>query len=172
MDASKRVVCIVSRNQGRNEGGQGVQYPGNRITMGAPNHCGGRRMTVRGADKSQQCRKYFFQYNTFTSERPQFRTWGRQTCFLARAPSNLVTPLAATELWLIVKTLVFETSNLVLSRDFASLCLWFLRCFFSNKALPNFEGLLFACKSLAKRLAYFYLNCRYKYNRVTLNPID
>ena len=28
-----------------------------------------------------------------SSERPQVPTWGRQTCFLPRAPSNLVTPL-------------------------------------------------------------------------------
>jgi len=45
-----------------------------------------------GAEKSQQCRKYFLQYNTFAPERPQVRTWGRQTCFLARAPSNLGAP--------------------------------------------------------------------------------
>jgi len=29
-----------------------------------------------GAEKSQQCRKYFLQYSRFTSERPQVRTWG------------------------------------------------------------------------------------------------
>ena len=29
------------------------------------------------------------------SERPQVRTWGHQTCFLPRGPSNLVTPLMA-----------------------------------------------------------------------------
>jgi len=46
-----------------------------------------------GAEKSQQCHKYFLQCSTFTSERSQVRTWGRQTCFLPRAPSNLVTPL-------------------------------------------------------------------------------
>jgi len=32
----------------------------------------------------------------FAFERPQVRTWGRQTCFLSRAPSNLVTPLPNT----------------------------------------------------------------------------
>ena len=54
--------------------------------MGAPNHCGG---TV----KSQKCHKHFLQYNKFASERDQVRTWGCQTCFMSRAPSNLVTPL-------------------------------------------------------------------------------
>jgi len=56
-------------------------------------------MTAGGAEKSQQCHKYFLQYSTFTSERPQFRTWGRQTCFLPRAPSNLVTPLLTRSSW-------------------------------------------------------------------------
>ena len=35
---------------------------------------------------SQQCHKYFFQYSTFPSKRPQ-------TCFLPWAPSNLCMPL-------------------------------------------------------------------------------
>jgi len=52
----------------------------------APNHCGEHR-------KSQPFHKYFLQYSKFPSERPQVWTWGRQTCFLPRAPSNLVTPL-------------------------------------------------------------------------------
>jgi len=33
------------------------------------------------------------QRSTFASERPHVRTWGHQTCFLPRAPSNLVTHL-------------------------------------------------------------------------------
>ena len=36
--------------------------------------------------------------STFASERPQVRTEGRQTCFLPRAPSNLVTPLERSRL--------------------------------------------------------------------------
>ena len=52
---------------------------GGTITR-ATNHCG-------SAEKSQKCN------STFVSERSQVRTWGRQTCFLPRAPSNLVTPL-------------------------------------------------------------------------------
>ena len=48
-----------------------------------------------GAEKSQQCHKYFRQNSTFASERTQVRTWGRQTCSMPRAPCNLGTPLAA-----------------------------------------------------------------------------
>jgi len=59
--------------------GQGATIPR------APNDC-------RGPEKSQECHKYSLQYSTFASERLQVRTWWRQTCFLPRAPSNLVTP--------------------------------------------------------------------------------
>ena len=38
--------------------------------------------------------KYFLQCSTFAFER--VRTWRRQTCFLPRAPSNLVMPLLKT----------------------------------------------------------------------------
>ena len=85
-------------NQWRNEGGQGRKLPRRRLTMGTPNHCGWRRMTTVGAEKSQQCHKHFLQYSTFASERPHFRIWGRQTFFLPRAPANLVTPLEATQI--------------------------------------------------------------------------
>jgi len=74
-------------DQGRNEGGKGVTIP--RV----PNHAGGRQMTAGDAEKSQQSHKYFLQYSTFATGRPQVRKWGRQTCFLPRAPSNLVAPL-------------------------------------------------------------------------------
>jgi len=55
----------------------------------------GRRITA-GAKKSQQCHKHLFQNSTFTSERPQVRTWGCQTCFFPQAPSNVDTPLHIT----------------------------------------------------------------------------
>jgi len=71
---------VMIQKQGRNDGGQGCTIPR------APNH-------YWDAEKSQQCHKYFLQYNTFASERHQIRTWGRQTSILPRAPSNLVTPL-------------------------------------------------------------------------------
>jgi len=81
---------------GRNDGGaRGAQFPGRRIIMGAPNHCG-------GLQKSQQFHIYFFQYSKFAFERPQVRTRGRQNCFLLRAQCNLATPLAAGQLWLAV----------------------------------------------------------------------
>jgi len=50
-------------------------------------------MTAGCAEKSQQSHKYFLHYSTFASERPRVQTWGRQTCFLSRAPSDLVTSL-------------------------------------------------------------------------------
>jgi len=65
--------------QGRNEG-----VKGGTITR-APNHCG-------YTEKSQKCHKYSLQYSKFASERAQVRTWGRQTCFLPLAPSNIVMP--------------------------------------------------------------------------------
>jgi len=33
-------------NQGCKEGGKEAQFPGHRITMGAPNHCGSRRKVL------------------------------------------------------------------------------------------------------------------------------
>ena len=77
-------------------GGASPPPPG----YGPASHYGGakslrvRRMAAGSAEKSQQCHKYFLEYSTFASERPQFRTVGRQTCFLPLAPCNLVTPLA------------------------------------------------------------------------------
>jgi len=82
--------------QGRNEGGSGAQFPGHLITMGAPNHC-------RGAEMPQQCHKYFLQYSEFASERAQVGTGERQTCFLSRAPSNLVIPLDVHSSWISVR---------------------------------------------------------------------
>jgi len=52
-----------------------------------------RGHNASGAEKSQQCRKYFLQYSTFAPERPYIRKSGRRICFLPRAPSNLGTPL-------------------------------------------------------------------------------
>ena len=61
---------------------RGAQFSGRRITTGSP-----------VAEKSQLCHNYFIQYSKFSSIRPRVRRWGRQTCFLPQAPSNLVTPL-------------------------------------------------------------------------------
>jgi len=65
----------IASGQGRKERGKGAQFPWHQ--------------SLGGAENSQQCHKYFLQYNTFTSERAQVRKWGRQTCFLTRAPSKL-----------------------------------------------------------------------------------
>jgi len=75
-----------SLRQGRNEGGKGATIPR------APNRYGGAE-SLRERQKSQQYHKCFLQYSIFASERPQVRTLVRQSCFLTRAPSNLVTPL-------------------------------------------------------------------------------
>ena len=76
------------------------------VTKGAHN--------ALGNEKSQKCRKCFLQYSVFASERSQFRTWGRQTCFLPRAPSNLGTPQSKLQNFLLfvsnIKMIVFITS--------------------------------------------------------------
>jgi len=46
----------------------------------------GLEITAWGAEKAQQCHKYFLQYSTLGSERPQVRTWERQT------PNLLIVP--------------------------------------------------------------------------------
>ena len=77
--------------QGRNErGARREQFPGRRATMGAPNGCGGRRK-VPTMSQVLPSTPYI------CLQRPQARTWGRQTCFLPRAPSNLVMPLVVAE---------------------------------------------------------------------------
>ena len=53
----------------------------------------GSRMTAEGEEKTQQCHKHFLQYSAFASDRFQVRAWACETCFLPRAPSNLVTPV-------------------------------------------------------------------------------
>ena len=62
----------------------------------APNHCGGAE-SLRGAPKSPNNVTSTFFNNRSPSERPQVRTWERQTCLLPRAPSNLVTLLLAPQ---------------------------------------------------------------------------
>jgi len=57
------------------------------------NHCGRRRITAVGPKSPKTVARYFLQYSKFASERAQVRTREWQTCFLPRAPSNLVTSL-------------------------------------------------------------------------------
>jgi len=72
-----------------------VNYQNSGVVRGVTrgNNCPGVESLREDAEKSQQCHKYFLQYSRFTSEGHQVRTRGRQTCFLPRAPSSLVTPL-------------------------------------------------------------------------------
>ena len=98
---------VSTCNQGRNEGSKGVQFPG-------------RRITAWNSGKSQKCHKYFLQYSAFTSEEPQVRTWGRQTCFLPQAPSNLITPLPTID--------CFDVSH------------WFPRFCSSMRSFPTRSG--------------------------------
>jgi len=76
--------------QGRNEEVKGGTIPRSPKHYGraeslrvVPNHYWECLMTAWGAEKSQHCHKYFLQYSTFTSERPQIRIWEGQTCFLS-----------------------------------------------------------------------------------------
>ena len=82
--ASLRAVIMGAKTRAR-----AAQFPGHRIAMRAPNDRGGRQKVLT-MSQVLQC-------STFASERPQVRTWGRQTCFLPRAPSNLVMPLAVIQ---------------------------------------------------------------------------
>ena len=71
----------ITHTQGRNEA------KGGTIPL-APNHYEDaeslrrRRMTAQGAEKTQQCHKYFLQCSTFASKRPQVRT-GAPNLFFA-----------------------------------------------------------------------------------------
>jgi len=77
--------------QGRNDGGQeGATPRAPSHYMGAPNHCGGCRMTAESAEKSQQCLKYLLQYSTFASENLSFEHGGAK---LASCPGRYLTSL-------------------------------------------------------------------------------
>ena len=49
--------------------------------------------SLRGAPKGPNSVTSTLFNSSFASERSRVRKWGRQTCFLPRAPFNLVTPL-------------------------------------------------------------------------------
>jgi len=63
------------------------------VTTGVKEHNSPGAESLRGCGKVPTMSQVL-QCSTFASEKPQVRTWGRQTCFLPRAPSNLVTPLS------------------------------------------------------------------------------
>ena len=71
------------RNEGRNRG----------TIPRAPNHYGGADW-VRGRRKVPTMSNVLPSIQCICFRRPQFRTWGSQTCFKPLAPSNLVTPLS------------------------------------------------------------------------------
>ena len=84
-----RVRC--HRRQGRNERGQG-----GAITRG-PSHYGGAK-SLRGAPKSPtNVTSTSFNTVHLLPKELRFEHGGRQTCFLPRAPSNLVAPLITTQ---------------------------------------------------------------------------
>ena len=64
------------------------------VTRGARGHNFSGAESLRGAKKSQQCHKPFFQnsWPTLAYQGPQVRIWGRQTCFFPQALSNLLRP--------------------------------------------------------------------------------
>jgi len=76
--------CVATRGVTR-----GAQFPGRRITMATPNHCAGRRKVPTMPQVLSSTAHICFR-------KISGQTWGRQTDFLPRAPSNLVTPLVAT----------------------------------------------------------------------------
>jgi len=59
---------------------EGAQFPGRQSTAG-------------GAEKSQQCHRYFLQQHICFRKTLDSNICGRQTRFLPRALSNLITPL-------------------------------------------------------------------------------
>jgi len=74
--------------QGRHERDKGDTIPRAPHHCGASNYCVGRRMTVRGTEKSQQCLKYF---NTINLLQKEFRfEHGAPNLLLdsSREPSN------------------------------------------------------------------------------------
>jgi len=79
--AAKLVAPACNFNQGRTEEGGQEEYniPGAESLGGTP--------------KVPTMSQVLFSIHYICFRRPQVRTWGCQTCFLPRAPSNLVTSL-------------------------------------------------------------------------------
>ena len=100
-------------HQGRNEGGKGGTIPRRRITAG------GAEWLRRAAKSPNNVTRTFFN-TVHLLPRDLFGTWGRQTCFLPRAPSHLITPLTATY-WIIY---VFENPNVYNKSFFVLWLLW------------------------------------------------
>jgi len=92
--ASQDVCCRPLVTRGVMRGARGCNSPGAeslwgaKSLRGAPYGCGRRRKVPTMSQ--------LLYYSTFASERPQFRTRERQTCFLPRALSKVVNPLLVT----------------------------------------------------------------------------
>jgi len=112
--------------QGRNEGGKGIQFPG-------------RQIIARGRRKVQQCHKYL-NYRIFASEKLQVWTLGCRTCFLPRAPSNLVTPL--TQEHDSDRRLCFVRTRLLWNVSQQGFKVWFIFCISTRVTLSECEPLV------------------------------
>jgi len=81
----RRLAVILS--QGRNEWWKtGEQFPGRRITMRAPNDCGGRQKDPTMSQVLSSIQNTCFRKTSGSN-------MGKQTCFLSRVPCTLATPL-------------------------------------------------------------------------------
>jgi len=80
------------RSQGLNEG---AQSPGRRITVGAPNHYGERRMTAGTPKSPNNVTDVFFNAVYLLPKDLKFEHGGAKLASIARALSNLVMPLYA-----------------------------------------------------------------------------
>ena len=89
--------------QGRNEGGGGKGAQSLRVESlwGPTNDYGQRRIvpTMSQVISSIQC---------ICFRKTSGSTWGRQTWFLPRAPSNLVTPLALLHVYILILKYEFD----------------------------------------------------------------
>jgi len=66
--------CYANR-QGRSEGGKGAQFPVRRVTMGAPNHCGGR-MAAGASNNPNNVTSTFFSIIHFLPKDLSFERGG------------------------------------------------------------------------------------------------
>jgi len=88
-------IYDFSTVRGITRGGKGGAIPW------APNHYGRGAESLRGAPKTPNNVTSTFFNSRFASEKPPVRTWGFQTCFFARVPAKLITPLSTPIIGLI-----------------------------------------------------------------------
>jgi len=80
---------LSDSSRGVTTGGKGGILPGRQVNMGVPNHCG------RAPKCPNNVTSTFFNTVDLLPKKLRFEhgEWGRQTCFLPRALSTLVTSL-------------------------------------------------------------------------------